>query len=65
MATNNRPLQYGGSNAHSVGVNIVYGFPGEFFAGAEASQWLHWHESGEYSSTRPNISESHSETPEH
>lgn len=31
---------------HVAGPNIVYGFPGEFFHGGEASQWLHFHDSG-------------------
>ena len=42
----NDTVQYGGSNAHVAGPNIVYGFPGEFFHAAEASQWIHFHDSG-------------------
>jgi hypothetical protein len=42
----NDTIQYAGSNAHSKGSTIVYGFPGEFFHEAEASQWLHFHDSG-------------------
>jgi hypothetical protein len=35
----NDTVQYAGSNAHVQGTSIVYGFPGEFFHAAEASQW--------------------------
>jgi hypothetical protein len=42
----NDTIQYGGSNAHVAGANIVVGFPGEFFHSGEASQWLHFHDSG-------------------
>jgi hypothetical protein len=35
----NDTVQYAGSNAHVQGTSIVYGFPGEFFHNAEASQW--------------------------
>lgn len=42
----NDTVQYAGSNAHTQGSTIVYGFPGEFFHQAEASQWLHFHDSG-------------------
>ena len=42
----NDTIQYGGSNVHVAGANIVFGFPGEFFHSGEASQWLHFHDSG-------------------
>jgi hypothetical protein len=39
-------VAYGGNIVTTAGRNIVYGYHGEFWSGAQASQWMHFYDNG-------------------
>jgi hypothetical protein len=39
-------VAYGGNVVTTAGRNIVYGYHGEFWGGAQASQWMHFYDNG-------------------
>jgi hypothetical protein len=39
-------VQYAGNLVQTAGRNIVYGYHGEFWGGAQASQWMHFYDNG-------------------
>ena len=39
-------VAYGGNIVTAAGRNIVYGYHGEFWGGAQASQWMHFYDNG-------------------
>ena len=39
-------VQYAGNVAMTAGRHIVYGYHGEFWSGAQASQWMHFYDNG-------------------
>lgn len=39
-------VAYGGNIVTTAGRNIVYGYHGEFWGGAQASQWMHFYDNG-------------------
>lgn len=39
-------VEYAGNNVMGSGRNVVYGYHGEFWGGAQASQWMHFYDDG-------------------
>jgi hypothetical protein len=39
-------VEYAGNLVQTAGRNIVYGYHGEFWGGAQASQWMHFYDNG-------------------